>query len=210
MRQPFYCALAAGLLLAACESPPERAGNTIDLYNDLTATYPNGATINVSYRFAFLKKTERSSDQDVPDHSFFFTEAGASRPHQYLQVRVAPPQNTPAPAEAARVWMGQRRYMVHADCLSAGTADMPPAMASFLTEMGDKAPAPGSELFVRAFHPQKPEPDGREIHVVFVQDLAPLGLTCAAIGDPARPAQETATAVKGIVADARRSFEIRG
>jgi len=210
MRHALILMLTAGLVLTGCESPPERAGNTIDLYNDLATTYPTGAKVNVSYRFEYLNTVDRPSDGDGSDRNYLFAEAGAPRPQRFLKVRVVAPSAPPTPTDATRLWLGTRRYMARADCYTVGAAGVPPAMDALVEEMGDRAPAPGTELFVRVFYPETTEADGQAIQVVFAQDLAALGLTCEAIGNPGRPSEETATAVNAINADARRSFEIMG
>lgn len=211
MRYPLSAMAAAGMLaLGACESPPEHAGNTIDIYNDIAKTYPNGANVNVSYRLEFLDKIERSTGRDSPDTVYLFADAGRERPDRFLQVRVTLHPSGPVPEDVTRVRLGWRRYLTRVDCVTAASADLPAPMRPFLEDLGDRAPAPNAELFVRIFVPEQPEPDGREIQVLFIQDLSGTDLTCAAIGDPARPSAETAAAVDEIKAYARRSFEILG
>lgn len=208
--QAFLRAMAILVLctLAACEVAPKRAGNTIDLLNDLTAAYPNGANVNVSYRFQFMREIERAGSGEAMDHIYVFEEVNPAAPHRRLQVHIVSPSETYMPEDAERIRLGRRSYFSETFCFHDGNGGWPPFMQPFADDLADFEP--GADLLARLFVPEQPEPDGREIRVVFVQELASTGLSCKAIGDPARPTEMTAEMVEDIRRYARRSFEILG
>ncbi|MDJ0685733.1 MAG: hypothetical protein QNJ84_13595 [Alphaproteobacteria bacterium] len=205
---------AASVALCGCDSDfyqdtPVLSGNTIDRFNDLAVTSPRSANVTISYTFGAVSQDPVTVPGGLPGPSWLFAEQGPDAPEAFLHVHLVAPAVGAPDASGTPVRIGKKRFQSILYCVdpSEGT---PAAVAPYLARISASGFALSSDVFLRRYVAEEIGVDGRRIDVVYVRDIARLGLRCDGLGDLTNPEPDVKPQIDRLGQDAARAWEIVG